>query len=176
MGQYWKIGNLSKKEQIRDCGKLGEFIYQGSKPIQALCNLMATRWQGDKIVVVGDYTERVFEGKNLFSVVCEFKEMKITLDYTPSGNGNYKYLYNHRKKHFVDITKMPIDDDGFIIHPLPLLLAGAENGQSGSDYEGDDMDKIGLWIDDSEFIEVSENPLNLHNSYKELVLNFCIKA
>lgn len=61
-------------------------------------------------------------------------------------NTTYEYIINFTKKMFVRIPKKT-DDDGLIIHPLPLLCADG-NGRGGGDYEGTNMELIGAWAFD----------------------------
>lgn len=58
----------------------------------------------------------------------------------------YKYIINFTKKIFVCIPEKP--DNGWVIHPLPLLCADG-NGRGGGDYEGTNMELIGSWAFDN---------------------------
>jgi hypothetical protein len=78
----------------------------------------------------------------------------------------YEYIINLTKKIFVRIPKKT-DDDGLIIHPLPLLCADGNN-RGGGDYEGTNMKLIGSWAFDR--IGVA-NELPKHIK-KELVVEF----
>lgn len=168
MGQYWKIANLSKKEQIDEpFYKLMEWSYFGNDKVATLCELLATRWKGDEVVVVGDYTERSFEGQNLYSATEKFRELALI------KKNPYKYIYNHAKREFIDLSKCHKDRHVFTIHPLPLLLAGAENGDSSGDYEGDECNNkefVGRWLDDVKHLQLSIEPLTL--DYKEFIPDF----
>lgn len=57
----------------------------------------------------------------------------------------YKYLINHSKMEFVNKSKVP-NNDGWVIHPLPLLTCEG-NGQGGGDYRGESP-LIGSWARD----------------------------
>lgn len=62
MGQYYKLVNFDKKEFVEpwplDCGaKLTEWSYNRAPMACALMNLVAGKWKGDRVYVVGDYTD-----------------------------------------------------------------------------------------------------------------------
>ncbi len=63
MGQYYNIVNIDKKEYMdpglfEGCdSKLMEWPCTDLPVATALLNLMADRWQGDRVYVVGDYAE-----------------------------------------------------------------------------------------------------------------------
>lgn len=172
MGQYWKIANLTKKE-VLDNGcegiKLLEFCYTNSKRVITMCNLLATRWKGDEVVVVGDYTQRKFGDKNLYEAICKFKKIELF----SAKESPHKFFYNHAKKEFVDLSKCRADEGEFMVHPLVLLLAGPENNDGG--YKGDlckNAEYVGRWTDDVKQVELTIKPLK--NDYAELVPDFFV--
>lgn len=172
MGQYWKIANLSKREKFEDApfAKLMEWSYFGNFKVQTLCDFLATRWKGDEVVVVGDYTKRTFEGQNLYSITESFNEIPLNKD---ESENPYKYIYNHAKREFIDLSKCRKGSFGLTIHPIPLLLAGAENGYGNGDYRGDEYNNkefVGRWLDDVKHLELSIKPLTL--DYKEFIPDF----
>ena len=62
MGQYYRIVNLDKRQQMipEEYGngfKLMEWAYNKNLMVHALMNLMANRWKGDRVYVVGDYAD-----------------------------------------------------------------------------------------------------------------------
>jgi hypothetical protein len=62
MGQYYEIVNIDKREYLdphtMGCGaKLMEWSYNRTEISLALMNLLADRWKGDRVYVVGDYAE-----------------------------------------------------------------------------------------------------------------------
>lgn len=94
------------------------------------------------------------EGLNLYSLSENVG--KLTHDEEiPEGKSKYdynfkkiaplsaKYLINYDKKEFVDKTKVPKDNDGWQIHPLPLLTCEG-NGRGGGDFRKE-SDLIGSW-------------------------------
>ncbi len=62
MGQYYKIVNVDKREMLEpfDYGngmKLMEWSYDRNPMVLALMNLLADRWAGDRVFVIGDYAD-----------------------------------------------------------------------------------------------------------------------
>lgn len=59
-----------------------------------------------------------------------------------------KFLVNHRDKTYVNCDQYKflsdLDDEGMIIHPLPLLTC-VGNGRGGGDYDGENMEYVGSW-------------------------------
>lgn len=171
MGQLWKIANLSKREKLefKSFAKLMEWSYFGNERVEMFCELLATHWKGDEVVVVGDYTERTFENRNLYLAIRFFK----TIGIKRNSNNPYKYIYNHAKREFIDLSKCRKIRHGLKIHPLPLLLAGAENGNGNGDYRGDEYNNqefVGRWLDDVKHLELSIEPLTL--DYEEFIPDF----
>jgi hypothetical protein len=75
-----------------------------------------------------------------------------------------RYLVNHDKKEFVDKTKTPKDNDGWQIHPLPLLTCEG-NGRGGGDFhKGGDV--VGRWARD--IISVERTKSAIPKDYTEL--------
>ena len=71
-----------------------------------------------------------------------------------------KYFINHTAKVYFDIDKcvsklaeIAPEDDGWVVHPLPLLTA-VGNGRGGGDYYGINMDLVGTWAGD--LLEITE--------------------
>lgn len=78
-----------------------------------------------------------------------------------------KFLINHTKKEFVDLSKyhtLCTDADGWCIHPLPLLTA-VGNGRGGGDYYSKFGEEyVGKWAFD--LIEIDTLPPQLPNTCK----------
>lgn len=81
---------------------------------------------------------------------------------------NAKYLVNHSKKEFVDKSKTPKDDDGWSIHPLPLLTCEG-NGRGGGDYRGESK-MVGIWARD--IIGVVTKKSDIPKGFKEIIVDF----
>lgn len=179
MGQYWLIGNITKKEKIEPMSfrKLMEWCYVGNTMTNKLINLLQSKWKDDEIVIVGDYTKRKIDGVNLYTLCEEFKQIDGFI-----RNPDYRYIYNHKQKKFIDMFNAikKSNDENLIIHPLPLLLAGNENGMGVGDYSEDyfkNTNLVGSWVDDSSFIEITSERIDDGN-YIEFIPNFierCIK-
>ena len=78
-----------------------------------------------------------------------------------------KYLVNHDKKQFVDKTKVPKDNDGWRIHPLPLLTCEG-NGRGGGDFRGD-SELVGSWARD--IISVESKKADIPKDYTEVIFD-----
>ena len=68
------------------------------------------------------------------------------------------------KKEYVKIPEY--NENEWTIHPLPLLCADG-NGRGGGDYNGTNMNKVGIWAYDK--IGISND---IPNDFNELVVNF----
>lgn len=173
MGQYYKPTNLSKREWLYshdykseitncagekfECGqglKLMEHSYIGNPMMNAIEQLLmpSGRWYKDKIVWAGDYADKengkTDENDNLYTLigVDENKVSEPNCDKIVIPK-EYKYILNWDKKQFIDKSKLKKDENGYIIHPLPLLTCEG-NGRGGGDFrnEGEDFfDRIGSW-------------------------------
>lgn len=189
MGQYYKIVNFDKKEVLYswdyDCGsKLMEFSYIGDDLgsngfVGALINLLQTDWKGDRVLVVGDYSNVDYANENLpekadfiSSLYGEFGLDENKSFYFCDEELGFKkvsgvepkkarrYLVNKKTKEYVDLTDIPIewsyeDDEGTYytsIFPLMLLIAFG-NGLGMGDYMGEECSDIGSWCDSSDGIE-----------------------
>lgn len=173
MGQYYKPANLDKKEYLYThdfktthkredgssftCGeglKLMEHSYIGNKVTQAVERLIipSGRWYKNRLVWAGDYADhekgykKTKEGDdvNIYAIL-EDEGTKIT----PSSrkvSKKYRYLTNHSKKLVVDLTDIKADQDGYKIHPLPLLVVEG-NGRGGGDFRQKDG-RVGIWARD----------------------------
>ena len=95
-------------------------------------------------------------------------------DFNLSVGKRFKYLVNHDKKEFVDKTKVPIDNDGWQIHPLPLLTCEG-NDRGGGDYRiNETVEKkcntnlIGYWSRDNVSVESRKSDFK---GYKEIIFD-----
>lgn len=77
---------------------------------------------------------------------------------------DYKYILNLDKKEYVKIPEY--NENEWTIHPLPLLCADG-NGRGGGDYNGTNMNKVGIWAYDK--IGVSND---IPTDFTELVAVF----
>lgn len=117
------------------------------------------------------------EGANLYSIASavapklshnEAVEDKYTHDFKTKPHGRFKYLVNHDKKEFVDKSKVPVDDDGWQIHPLPLLTCEG-NGQGGGDFRGEEGELVGRWSRDK--IGIVSKKSDIPAGFQEVVFD-----
>lgn len=200
MGQYYKLINIDKREFVEpwplDCGaKLMEWSYCRAGMACALMNLIADKWKGDRVYVVGDYADLSNPAENWYEeyqkatteVTCEnlyayatenFKDISNEAD---SEYHDWKRIYNHRTKQFIDLEKCPVEwiwwndetKEPVIsnIAPLGLLLAMG-NGRGGGDYHSSDNGNlVGSWCASARYIEISDDK-NTPTGYKEFAPDF----
>lgn len=200
MGQYYKVINIDKKEYMRpEYGlKLMEWSYNKNSLILNLMKKLANEWKGDRVFVVGDYAvsddyDKSYDYKKLVEIEKELGIYKETDNESYSislyhyadnnfkqipleniKNEEYKYIYNHNKKQYVDLEHCPLawlykdDNDKFIeikIAPISLLLA-LGNGRGGGDYRTNNKFLVGNYINDVKDLEITKEPLD--NDYTEL--------
>lgn len=184
MGQYYKAVVSTTKEYVSsydfDCGaKLMEHSWMKNPFLKFVESLIAEggSWYGKPLVWAGDYADpetdengNVIKGKNddgseYDANLYDLKEncIKPSKEFNPK---HYRYIINETKKQFVDKNKCPDDGDGWRIHPLPLLACEG-NGYGGGDYNGDNMDNVGVWARD--VITVSTKK---PKGYTEIIPNF----
>ena len=129
-----------------------------------------------RVAWIGDYAELgdcmgvedCFMKKAMKIIAGTHKVSKGQLDMKdepPTLEG--KFLINHTKKEFVDLSKyhtLCTMDDGWCIHPLPLLTA-VGNGRGGGDYHSNVGEEyVGKWAFD--LIEIDSLPPQLPNTCK----------
>jgi hypothetical protein len=148
MGQYYKPTSVDKMESLysHDYGsmsKLMEHSYIGNDFVTIVENLLSPegRWHKHGFVWAGDYADEEPSGDNLYTLAKEIKLESYYFDgkYTYKG----RYIVNHTKKQYVDKDVVPKDEEGWKVHPLPLLTCEG-NGRGGGDYRKDN-DFIGDW-------------------------------
>jgi len=191
MGQYYKPCILGKngKTVIKfmdswdyDNGlKLMEHSWLGNKFVRAFEWLIFKNPQ--RVIWGGDYADHCSGLKtNTYERCHDNKKVNPSLGLSTDGtqltDEDCRFIINHSKKLFVDITKVPVTDtwvnpdnpkeiNEYRIHPLPLLTSNG-NGQGGGDYWGEDPNKlVGSWarhlvsVDDTAPIGYKEIEFNL---------------
>lgn len=172
MGQYYRPTAAGTNTFVRcydfDSGaKLMEHSWMKNHFVQFVESLLVEGgiWNGKPIVWAGDYADgekdkngnplTYKEGENEYDLTL-YNMTKIKLepedikDFKPKF---YRYLINETKKCFIDKTKVPEDNDGWKIHPLPLMTCEG-NGRGGGDFCVDNernqgnTDLIGTWARD----------------------------
>ena len=97
----------------------------------------------------------------------EVKKFDYSHDFKCIAPLNYKYLINYDKKQFVDKSKTPKSNDGWQIHPLPLLTCEG-NGRGGGDFHGESS-LIGAWSRDK--IGVVSKKSDIPKGFKEIIFD-----
>ena len=172
MGQYYKPTLKPKGGRVWKCFnpwdfnngvKLMEHSYIGNAVKNYVKNLILRTPM--RLVWAGDYADdEKGKDKNLY-FLFEAKEPKDK-SVPQESIESMRYLVNHKKKLYVDYSKVEKDEYGYRIDPMPLLCAEG-NGRGGGDYHGSAMNLIGSWARDLISVE-SEIP----NGYTELVPSF----
>ena len=166
MGQYFMVGlkkKNGKKWQIyRPHGfKLMEHSYIGNDVCNAICKLLYKKpayvmwcgdyWEPGEMKLPSYSSDPVKPTKEEFWA-DKVKEKEVSDD-TFEIRG--KYLINLDSKEYIDMSEYiesasvgQFTDDGWAVHPLPLLTANS-NGQGGGDYyeEYPNADLCGTWAD-----------------------------
>ena len=166
------------KSFMMGCGlKLMEHSWMNNPMVQIVESLLLPggNWHKQPIVWAGDYAEPEKEtmdhdgvirthNNNLYDFCDDHN--KITPKIVRLAK-RYRYILNHTTNQYVDKTKVP-DNDGWRIHPLPLLTGeGCFNG--GGDYRESqpDANLIGIWA--RNVISVDSF---VPDGYSELIVSF----
>lgn len=173
MGQYYSPVSLDQKQYLYSHDynsglKLMEHSWLFNDFVNAVVQLLKPggNWYQNRIVWAGDYGD---EGKfledlepktfvadynqevyeyNLHTYADDyFEKIQPPSEYEPE----LRYIVNHSKNEYVDLQECPKPDDGWIVHPLPLLTSNG-NGRGGGDYgnfHGDTgIEYVGTWAGD----------------------------
>lgn len=170
MGQYYTAILLDKKKETivahilpHDYGsgsKLMEHSWMKNDFVKSVESLIYKNAM--PVVWAGDYADNEdLKEDNLYSLAEEKTKLKPTTSLDISKS---RYIINHDTNEYIDKDNVPKDDDGWQVHPLPLLTCEG-NGRGGGDYRGD-SEIVGSWARDS--ISVSED---LPEGYTELEFN-----
>ena len=191
MGQYYKVIILADNMNIiriwtnpnayNSGNKLMEHSYLNNNFMNAIEYLISINgmFYMSRIIWAGDYAEpnnEDGEDMNLYNL-AEQQYRKYIVPYMNEQSieqfinnmDRYRYIINHTKKLYVDKEKCKKNDNGFIIHPLSLLVTDNCNGMGGGDYSGIDEHLCGTWTRDIISVEKSIDKLI---DYKELECNF----
>mgnify|MGYP003147022403 CR=1 FL=1 len=176
MGQYYKPTSINKMESLNSHDydsmlKLMEHSYIGNHFIHVAEFLLSPvgDWYKNQFVWAGDYADDESCGKNLFTLA---KEIQLN-DYPKDSSG--RYIVNHTKREYVDKIKAPKDQEGWTVHPLPLLTCEG-NGRGNGDYREVNA-CIGVWARDEISIEKDilfkfKEEESKEKEFEELVPNF----
>ena len=195
MGQYYKIIILADNINIiriwttpnayNSGNKLMEHSYLNNNFMNAIEYLISPNgmFYMSRIIWAGDYANpdeeeniQVSEDDNDNINLYHMAEEQYGKYIVPYINekfienmDRYRYIINHTKKLYVDKEKCKKNDNGFIIHPLSLLVTDNCNGMGGGDYNGIDEHLCGTWTRDIISVEKSIDKLI---DYKEFECNF----
>lgn len=191
MGQYYKpiilnggnVGIYAHAHDFTNGMKLMEHSYVGNALVGAIEYMIeddpaSVVWAGDYADNEENSNDNLFfmadvENKGVIEITPKYfqKEKKKGFEYIMKMfiNTSYRtrYIINHTKKEYVDKTKLPIDNYGCSIHPLPLLTAEG-NQRGGGDYYGNSDNIVGSWARD--YVSVSTKKPN--TNYTEIIPNF----
>ena len=167
MGQYYRpiLTNANGYERVYNryvdgeytMAKLMEHSWWLNPFVGSICQKLFKNPM--KVVWVGDYADGAAEtneiNKEELTRLCtkawkgkghNIKKNELLLDNL--------YLVNHTKKVYLNCNayKEECLNDGWCIHPLPLLTA-IGNGLGGGDYREDDAWQVGSWANDLISIE-----------------------
>lgn len=119
MGQYYVVVNVDKREYFSASDfsgfvKLMEWSYRDNECNQAMLHLMAGKWKGDRVYVVGDYAVCDNVNDTYYNVLDElemelgFKDKK---SFYESANGEVEEyditLYSYACDNFTHLKKFP---------------------------------------------------------------------
>ena len=174
MGQYYKPTSINKMESLysHDYGsmsKLMEHSYIGNHFVNIAEYMLSPigDWHKHSFVWAGDYADEEESGNNLYSDAKEIQlDDRPSFSYSEySEKSSGRYIVNHTKKEYVDKDIVPEDEEGWKVHPLPLLTCEG-NGRGGGDYR-EENEFIGIWARDEISIE-KEEP----KDFKEIIPHF----
>lgn len=152
MGQYWKAITIKNGVTKRYESNYGLKLMETSWFLNGFVNgVMNTLKTPHLVAWVGDYAVEEESGAFSYDGVEENISSKT--------NGFFKYLVNHTKRQFLDLTKYynrccniskRVNDECFMVpHPLPLLTA-IGNDRGGGDFHSGliGYDMVGYWAKD----------------------------
>ncbi len=177
MGQYYKPAILAKNKKtvlqwvyswtFNSGLKLMEHSWAKNPFVRAFESLIYQNPQ--HVVWGGDYAELCKGRKsNTYDRCKDSNEVKPETTLTDKET---RFVVNHTKKQYVDKTKVPKDNDGWRIAPLPLLTCEG-NGSGGGDFfvnnerQQGNVSIIGTWARDLISIEPTKP-----TGYNELVFD-----
>lgn len=153
----WFMGELAK---------LIEHCYIGNPFVEMFAQMIhrdnPKGFNDNRVVWCGDYGKKV-NSESLYELAkrVDTTELHKYINETPLP---YRYVLNLDKEQYVKMK--PYDENECTIHPLPLLIASG-NGEGGGDYDGNDIDKVGIWAFDHVCV-ANEIP----EGFTELVVDF----
>jgi hypothetical protein len=172
MGQYFIAVNVNTLEfcYSRDYdngSKMMDHNYMGNRYVGAVMKLLSKNqpWYKCKLCWAGDYAKKkqedFFPGDAVLTLVSKMTNGEDTNLYDQIINTGKKiivksmspkiekkrFILNHSKMLYIDCSKIKEAEDGFTVHPLPILCSDG-NGQGGGDYHGFNEELAGDWCGD----------------------------
>lgn len=155
MGQYYNIA-IKKDGKTKAYNRTIDGEYTMAK-------LMEHSWYLNPMV--NAISEKLYKSPSQIAWVGDYADEGELYDIAYPKNGRYcvlhrsdftlngRYIVNHTKKLILDCWEyltlsLKNSEDGWVIHPLPLLTA-VGNGRGGGDYRGINQDKVGSWAWDT---------------------------
>lgn len=174
MGQYYKACILDAKNRRKlvtfvspythdNFAKLNEHGWIGNRFVNVVEYLLTN---GPKRVCwAGDYADKCSGYRtNLYDRAKKQPESEFA-EKVGWVSKRYRFIVNHTKKQFIDKRKV-VDNDGWRVHPLPLMTAEC-NGGGGGDYYGVGKELVGTWARNLISLE-----LKAPEGYKEIIVPF----
>lgn len=180
MGQYFKAVVLSPSDDKPEIlasyqawdhdnngAKLTEHSWIGNYFVSSMEALFTQYgpYYKHRLVWAGDYDEpETGSDNNLYEL-----SKKVLKRSEVIRRPQFKYLVNHSKRIFTDKSKTKPDKAGWQVHPLPLLTASGNVGESGDYYpaDGNQQAALGSWARD--IISVEKD---IPAGYTELIISF----
>ena len=172
MGQYHRLVVIKSSSgkilaslhphQLHEGAKLVEFSSGNSKMITAVEYLFMSRYNNNRLVVCGDYSEG-----NLWKCAEEIgndtiKELPDLQDAKPIAI----YCVNLDKKEYIRLS--PLEKG--TLYPV-FILCSNSNGKGGGDYDGNNMHMVGKWCGDRIKFQIADSSKK-YKRYKELKVKF----
>lgn len=137
--ESWKYGSGSKQMEHSWCGNF--YVSTIEKHF-----IPGGEFYKHRLVWAGDYADaEAGSDSNLY----ELSEEKERNGECCKLDDTFRYVVNHSKRQYVDKAQIPVDSDGWQIHPLPLLTAEG-NEDAGGEYHScyPDHHLLGVWARD----------------------------
>ncbi|KAK0200167.1 hypothetical protein DFS33DRAFT_1359343 [Desarmillaria ectypa] len=120
MGQYWKLVNIDRREELYNWGKLGEVFYSSFTDIMSL---LAGPWAGCRIICIGDYMRGCPPNVLTPEEAAEIKGLPgdsyYSSDEDDSGDDSSKTLYMLSHRRYKEINfRAYIDLRGMVLRNL----------------------------------------------------------
>lgn len=156
MGQYYHPTNINKMEGLsahdfNNGLKLMEHSWLKNDMVKFVEYLLSEGmpWYKCRLVWAGDYAdepEELINNKSIYEQSDTDWDWENLYKESKESNIEIRFIVNETKKIYIDKKDLKESEDGWIIHPLPLLTAMG-NGRGGGDFNKEDS-RVGLWAKD----------------------------